>query len=181
MRTLAALLALALLAACSPPEAPRPSVDVGEGNTFAPAESRNLAASFSAALACDPASLTWSIEEAGTLGFASPLDGVITQTGQFTAPLCGSIYVGTVMHVVASGCGKTASASIAIAEEVLQLLTHAFAVVNPGTPGACLAQDARNLSVGIGETVQFYDRLTYTCQDFFVPTPPAAWPVECLP
>lgn len=174
-----ALLATALaLGACGAPAPDAPSVDVGSGNRVRPGETRDLVQSFATSLACDPSLLTWSIQESSNPGFISPRDGAIS-AGAFTAPICGSIYVGTVMHVQATGCGRTGVASIAIAQEQLGDVVIAYALVGPGTPGACLARDPTSAPVPIGGTVQFYARLSFTCQVVYVPALPATWPALC--
>jgi hypothetical protein len=147
-------------------------------NTMTPGESRSLADSFALALSCDPSGLTWSIQESTLPGFVSPRDGTISG-GTFTAPQCGSSYIGTIMHVQATGCGKSASAAIAVASELLNTVNEAYAVKNPGTPQACLAPDPLNVSVPIGGTVQLYAKLVYSCSTVYSPPLPASWPAAC--
>jgi hypothetical protein len=147
-------------------------------NTVTPGESRSLAESFALALSCDASSLTWSIQESTLPGFVSPRDGAISG-GQFTAPQCGSTYIGTIMHVQASGCGKTATTALAVASELLNTINDAYAVKNPGTAQACLAADPTNVSVPIGGTVQLYAKLVYSCSTVYSPALPASWPAAC--
>jgi hypothetical protein len=153
-------------------------VQVTTNNTMTPGEIRSLVDSFAATLACDPGSLAWSIQESTLPGFVSPRDGAIS-AGQFTAPQCGSTFIGTIMHVQATGCGKTGTAAIAVASELLSTVNEAYAVKNPGTAQACLAPDPLNVSAPIGGTVQFYAKLVYTCSTVYSPTLPASWPAAC--
>jgi hypothetical protein len=146
-------------------------------NAMTPGESRSLASSFALALSCDASSLTWSIQESTLSGFQSPRDGAISSGGQFTAPQCGSQFIGTIMHVVATGCGKSGTANIAVASELLNTVNEAYAVKNPGTASACLAPDPLNVSVPIGGIVQFYAKLTYSCSTVYSPAlPTTSWP-----
>jgi hypothetical protein len=147
-------------------------------NTMTPGEIRSLVSSFATSLGCDPNSLTWSIQESTLPGFVSPRDGAIS-AGTFTAPQCGSSYIGTIMHVQAAGCGKSGSAAIAVASELLGTVNEAYAVKNPGTAQACLAPDPLNVSVPIGGTVQLYAKLVYSCSTVYSPALPASWPAAC--
>ena len=177
VRAFPAPLALLVLLACSgAPVGQTITVDAG---AVTPAASYDLQSVMSRALACDAASLTWSIQEAGNAGFVSPRDGAISSAGVYTAPSCGSVYVGAIQHVLASGCGKTGSAQIATAQEVVNTVAIAAAVLNPGTSAACLARDPLNVSIPIGGTVAFYARIDLTCSAVFSPSLPVPMPALC--
>ena len=179
VRAFPAPLALLVLLACSgDPQSQRFDVTVDAG-AVTPATDHQFQALMARALSCDAASLTWSIQEAGNAGFVSPRDGAISSAGVYTAPSCGSVYVGAIQHVLASGCGKTGSAQIATAQEVVNTVAIAAAVLNPGTSAACLARDPLNVSIPIGGTVAFYARIDLTCSAVFSPSLPVPMPALC--
>lgn len=183
-----------LLTACPPPETGNITVN----NNASPGQVRELESAVASALDCSPQGLTWSIREASNPGFTSPLDGSVTQNGVFTAPQCGSIYIGTVMHVVAtcSSNGRMGTVNMAIAQEILDTVQVALAVANPGTPEAChllpvalgafcpggtsaCSEPNGCYCVKIGQQVQFYAQLNFTCGPVFTPPLPDPLPADC--
>ena len=96
----------------------------------------------------------------------------------YTAPHCGTAYIGSVVHVVASGCGKTGTATVALTENLLDLSVAYLVITVPGQP-ACLAADATNATVPPDAQAAFYSRLSFTCHDAYSPALPAPLPPPC--
>jgi hypothetical protein len=170
----AAVLAALALAACGPDNIDNHQVVDIVQNVVSPGRTYNYQAAFAQALACDPATLVWSITEPGDHAAATCLDGCVSSAGAFTAPNCGSAYIGTTVHVTAycPGNALTGTAAIAVSQELLQSLDVAAAVVFPGTPQACIAHTPTNITIPIGAQIQYYARLTFTCQTVWPVTPP---------
>lgn len=150
-----------------------------QGNVVYPGQEYLFGPVFAAALECDASQITYSIQESVDPGFQSPRDGVVTQQGVYTAPSCGSPFIGAVQHVIGRGCGKTGIAAMAATQEVVDSIAIAYAVINPETPGACLAPDPLNITVAPGTVIQFYSKLVLTCSEVVSPPPPAGWPPVC--
>lgn len=167
IRSALLLLAIAGSACTGPAAPPGPSVGVAR-----PGGSYDLSPA-ALAIGCAAGQVAWSItEDAVTPGQA----GSITSSGLFTAPACGSPWVGASVHVVAAGCGRSVTVEVAVAEAV-QGVTITDAVLYPGTPQACHA--APPISVLPGTAVQFYARVDLTCRQVYAPPPPATWVPDC--
>jgi hypothetical protein len=176
---LAVIVGLALLlSACAPPaSAPDPVVPpVVTGNVTGPGGSADLSSAFATALACDASQLTWSISE--NTAAAPTAAGSVTSAGVFTAPACGSPFIGSSVHVVATGCGKTATAAISISDTFVSLAITAAEVTNPSA-AACMAADPLNVTVRPGATVQFFVTFTFACHTAVSPALPSPLPGVC--
>lgn len=176
-RLMLLVLGLLALTACPPATTSDSNkVDVQPGsNSVVPGQSYDFNHAFAAALACDASTLVWSLQEPGT----PPGDGKIA-AGVFTAPSCGSVYVGTQMHIQAfcPANGKTGVAVVSVAQEQLQNLTLPWVIRSPGTANACV-DSTPPFEVDPGGELQFYAELVYTCQTITVPTPPNPLPPAC--
>lgn len=157
------MLALLLASACGA----RPNDPLTR--TAEPGTALSLAGVMSRALKCDPALLSWSIQE-GDEG------GSVTQDGTYTAPACGSPFIDGTVTVVVTGCGAAAYMPIAITERVLMVkIPFAVEVVNGAE---CLAAAA---DVNPGGNAQFYAAVFYTCHAAYDPPLPANWPPPPCP
>lgn len=169
----AAVLAALALAACGPTPENGKYVDIVQ-NVVNPGTTHNYQAAFASALSCDASTLQWSIVETGDHAAATCLDGCVSQAGSFTAPKCGSVYVGATISVQAycPANGLTGTAAIATAQQLLNSLNIAAAVVFPSTPNACLAHTPTSITIPIGAQIQFYAQLNFTCESFWNPSVP---------
>lgn len=167
------LLALVSVLACTE----KVSLAAMEGNVAYTGQRYDLRQSFATALNCPATQITWAVQEGDQAG-------TITTDGIFTPAKCGSPFVGSTVHVIASGCSQTASAAITVAEKFAGI-DLAYAVVDPGLPSACLAADPHLITVyagadgGVGQKVQFYSAVTFTCRVSYSPPLPASWPPPC--
>lgn len=138
-----------------------------------PNESVSVSA-LAAAINCPAPSITWSVSE----NIGPSVDaGTVDANGNYSAPGCGSPFLGTTVHVVASGCGKSASAAVALSQRV-NAVDIAYAVVTSGGT-SCLAADPHNVTVTPGDTIQFYSSITRTCGVDYSPSLPGTWPPAC--
>jgi hypothetical protein len=182
MKNVMLVLTLVLAAACNnnKPNDGDVDIDLLSGNVAIPATQYNLLSTFTAALPCAGQPLVWSIREQ-SVGWNATLDGIITQTGLWTSPACGSVWLGQILHVdaVCTATGQTASAAIATVAEQVSGVQIAYAVVtNPGK-AACLAPNPITPPIQAGGSIQFYARVLTTCGEVITPTPPATWPAVC--
>jgi hypothetical protein len=169
-----AVLAILFFASCG---VQVPSVKV------APETATNLAALQALVAAhCKTSTPVWSIVEATSPNFSSPRDGAISQTGVFSAPICGSLYIGTTMHVQVECSNLNATAPIIVQEEVISTLAMYAAIVT-SPAGTCLAPGSLTgvpaPVVPINGLVAWYAQVKLSCGDFVTPTPPASWPAVC--
>ena len=166
------------LAACGQNVTP-PNVNV----TTNPAKVVTLGAELAAAISCPTTTVTFTIQESTAAGFVSPRDGAITTTGDYTAPSCGSVYVGGTEHVVASGCGLTATATVSIQQEVVQNVGITSAIEFPGTASACLCSNplaCPPVPIGLANAIQFYSSVVMSCGETVTsPTLPSPLPATC--
>lgn len=144
MKKLVLFLSLFVAMACGPATThtapPAGCYKTGDGSLeCTPAGKVNLADQLLAALGPCASTITWSIQESSDAGFTSPLDGAITQQGLYTAPSCGSSYIGSVQHVQAAGCAKSAVAAVKTPNDLIQTLGIYGLELNPGTTNACMA------------------------------------------
>jgi len=152
------------------------------GNVASPGQQYALGSSFSDALQCPASALTWTIVENAPPNPPNA-GGSLDAAGNFTAPACGSPFVGSTVHITATGCNRSATVAVAVVED-LQSVTLAAAIVTttpPGTipPVTCLAVDPANPAVEAGRTIQFYARLSFSCHDAVTPTLPDTMPPPC--
>lgn len=167
MRKLAVLLAVVALGVACDHRTTTPPGGIND-TIVVVGDSADLFTAFSQALQCSD--LTWSVQE-GTSA------GTVSATGVFTAPACGSPYVGSIVHVVANGCGKTGVGAVSIAEDLNDVaITHAILVTGASS---CLLPSPTNITVAPGATVQFYARLRFTCHDVYNPALPSPLPAAC--
>jgi len=180
--SLFALLAgLLLFTGCpAPQDTPDISVGILNGNIAKPDTSYSLLSAFTAALPCNGQALVWSIREQ-TIGWSISTDGSITQSGVWTSPACGSVWLGQQMHIdaVCVASGQTATAIVATVPEQVSGVQIAFAVVTNIGQASCLAANPASPTVQPGGTIQFYARVNTTCGSVVTPTPPATWPATC--
>lgn len=148
---LALLVGVLIFTGCPAPETTEPPVTVKPigGNVARPSTQYNFLSAFTDALPCNGVALQWSIREQG-LGWDVNVDGSITQTGIWTSPACGSVWLGNILHVDAKcvATGQTASATIATVPEQVSGVQIANAVRNPGASTACTypsTPDGKNL------------------------------------
>ena len=151
-------------------------------NVVAPGSETPILAAMTAALGCGAPDLAWSIQESTTPGWNSSLDGSVTQQGMFTAPKCGSTWVGGyVLHINAycATTGLTGVAAMTTAQEVLSSLAIAEAAVSVCGATICRSLTPTAISLPLctagqpASTVQFYSRLNFTCGPIYVPALPA--------
>lgn len=151
------------------------------GNVMYPGTSLEAQTQFATALSCDVTKLQWSLYEAGNAGFTSPFDGAVTSAGVYSAPQCGSVYIGTTVHLVAI-CptnGNNAVAELAISQDLLSVVDIAYAIVDPGLPTACVAKDPLHVVSTSLQRVQLYTKLTFTCGSAYTPALPSPLPAVC--
>lgn len=147
-----------LLAACGGQPAKSPALN----GPAEPGRTYDVSAALSAALDCPVASITWSIAEAGCGSVAA---------GLYTSPACGSSCVPGTAHVTGTGCGKSATLPVQVAEAV-----QSVSVCGVASGSSCCAA---NLSLPPGGTAQFYATVTYSCPnhiEYSPSAPPAACP-----
>lgn len=177
MKRLALLVAVLAVMGCGqePSHEYHPRLNLG-GNVATPYQEYDVVSAFSEALACAPDQITFRLQE-NTV--ANPtIAGTVTATGTYIAPGCSSPLIGTTVHLIGEGCGRSGTAAIAISED-LSSVVIAYAVVDPGLPTACLAPVATSVTVLPGQTIQFYARLSFTCRVIYDPVLPASWPTNC--
>jgi hypothetical protein len=172
-----AILAAVLFAAC---DGKPPPTEIGPPRVAAPGATVSFLAAFSSALPCAGQALTFSVREQ-TPAWVPAVDGGITADGVWTAPSCGSAWLGQTIHVDAKceASGQSAFASIATVPEVVSGVQIAYAVRLLPLP-ACLLPDPDLVSaMPPGTQIQFYAKVTTSCGDVVTPTPPATWPAAC--
>jgi len=182
-KVLAALIvSLAFLTGCPGPVTPNDvNVTTLNGNVARPETTYSLLAAFTAALPCDGQPLVWSISEASVGVWTPAIDGSITQTGLWTSPACGSVWLGQQLHINAycASTNQTATAIIATVPEQVTDVAIMYAVVTNLGQASCLAPNPLAPTVQPGGSIQFYARVLTTCGEVVTPTPPATWPTTC--
>jgi len=176
----AVLAGILLFIGCPAPKETSINVGVMNGNLAVPDTSYNLLSAFTDALPCNGVALNWSIREQ-SIGWVIATDGSITQTGIWTSPGCGSVFLGQQIHIDAKcvASGLTATAIVATVPEQVSGVQIAYAVVtNIGQP-ACLAAFPTNPYVQPGGSIQFYARVVTSCGEIITPPAPATWPAVC--
>jgi hypothetical protein len=167
-----AILAVLLFAACEG----APAIEIKPLPVAKPGQEVSFLTAFTAALPCNGQPLTFSIREQTAAWTA--LDGGITQGGVWTAPSCGSSWMGQTLHVDAKcpATGQTAFAAIATVPEIVTGVQMAYAVRLLPLP-VCLLADPTAIT-GVVQ-VQFYAKVVTSCGEVVTPTPPASWPAAC--
>lgn len=149
---------LALGSACKhTQEAPTPpthAVRMGPGFAV------SLLALAQGALGCLDETIVWAVTEAN--------GGVVTSEGLYTAPACGANFAAGTYHVTATGCTKSTTFAIEVAEAVTSV-SVACAVIAPAT--CCKAPP---IQVAPGGTARFYAAVNYTCHTAYSPSAPPA-------
>ncbi len=142
--------------ACKHTQNPPPPDQVS-GGSGGPGWATSLMAIATTALGCPSEAITWTTDV-----------GTIDASGRYTAPPCGTSWTDTTAHVTASGCSKTVTINVGVADSITAVAVYCGVI---GTATCCTPPP---FNIGPGATVQMYASITYTCKGVRVQgTPPA--------
>jgi hypothetical protein len=159
------------------------SIGLDQSSTVQPGTQVEMLPAMASTLVCDPAGLTWSIQEqvSNPSAWNASVDGSVNQSGVLSAPKCGSAWVGATIHVqaVCASNGKTGVAAVTTAQEILHTLVPGAAIVSQCGEAACRSNTPTDIQVRpcmaseAPTTVDFFARLDFTCGPVFSPALPA--------
>jgi hypothetical protein len=135
------------------------------------------------ATACNGNPITYIYSGVATVGagYLASRDGQVTSAGVFTAPICGSSLLGSIVTVTGScntnGGPRTAVANIAVGTELVTAITIVAADVSVCGAAACRAANPLNVNLPLcssgNNTIQYYARIDASCGPAYAPRDPA--------
>jgi len=168
----------------------------GSSETIVPGASTSMSSALVAlATACGAGQpITWTYSPVAALApnYLASRDGAVSPSGVFTAPLCGSVLLGTKVNAVGSclnaKTNQNYSTTVVFSIQQEQLggsATGAAIVTDCGTTVECAAANPLAISVPVcfaNQTpfsVKLYTRLDFTCGPVWSPTTPPTGLAAC--
>lgn len=199
MKKIFAVIALAFAAltmtACDPkPNLPpvNDSTTTGAGGRI---DLKTQAAFLTLASACQGGNITWTYSGTSAPGYNAIVDGSVSPSGIFFAPICGSQLLNTTVTITGtcvdqSNVSRSSALFVKIGDEIVNGVTIVAAQILAGSTcvSSCWANTPTNITIpacpsGQQPQIQFYAAVGTTCSNFYyspsAPPAPAAQTPKC--